>query len=326
MGRGAKYVGRGISKGAKAVGGAAKGLGKSALKKIPGVGLVAGGVFAAHRLMKGDVTGALGELASGAASTVPGVGTAASVGIDAALMGRDHMKSKSQKGGDYIIRPGQEPFEFSADDTVIATKSKIPKGFSPAGLTAKGVGTAMMLGASTIAAPTNANLETEAGRMAPAAPMAKIENVLTNQHKDTGKVAQDFISQPGKDVKKIREGVTRTPGFWEELRSTDWKAKLKMVNPISMVKGAAKAMTSPREEIRNKPNMSEAILNELKDGRLISILGPMAGDINQMSRELPEAIASIEPTVNNVVAGSNGSPTIGEGSNIANQRDKHRNG
>ncbi len=70
---------------------AGKGVGKSLLKKIPLVGLLAGGAFAASRAMKGDFTGAMGELASGAASTIPGVGTAASVAIDAALAGKDMM-------------------------------------------------------------------------------------------------------------------------------------------------------------------------------------------------------------------------------------------
>lgn len=68
---------------------AGKGLGKSLLKKIPGVGLVAGLGFGAQRLMSGDWKGALGEVASGAASTIPGLGTAASVAIDAGLAARD---------------------------------------------------------------------------------------------------------------------------------------------------------------------------------------------------------------------------------------------
>jgi len=80
---GEKVAAKGVGKvGAKAVG-------KSLLKKIPGVGLVAGGVFAAQRAMQGDWTGAGLELASGAAGTIPGVGTAASVGLDAALAARD---------------------------------------------------------------------------------------------------------------------------------------------------------------------------------------------------------------------------------------------
>lgn len=72
--------------GAKAAG---KGLGKSILKKIPGVSILAGLAFGAGRLMKGDLLGAAGEVGSGIAGTVPGVGTAASVGIDAALAARD---------------------------------------------------------------------------------------------------------------------------------------------------------------------------------------------------------------------------------------------
>ena len=80
---GEKVAAKGVAKvGAKAVG-------KSLLKKIPGVGLVAGGLFAAQRAMQGDWTGAGLELASGAAGTIPGVGTAASVGLDAALAARD---------------------------------------------------------------------------------------------------------------------------------------------------------------------------------------------------------------------------------------------
>jgi hypothetical protein len=75
------------SKGMAKVG--AKAVGKSLLKKIPGVSLIAGGVFAAQRAMSGDFAGAGLELASGAAGTIPGVGTAASVGLDAALAARD---------------------------------------------------------------------------------------------------------------------------------------------------------------------------------------------------------------------------------------------
>lgn len=80
---GEKVAAKGVAKtGAKAVG-------KSLLKKIPGVSILAGGAFAAQRAMQGDWIGAGGELLSGIAGTVPGVGTAASVGIDAALAARD---------------------------------------------------------------------------------------------------------------------------------------------------------------------------------------------------------------------------------------------
>ncbi len=79
----------------------AKGIGKSLLKKIPGVSILAGLGFGAQRALGGDFIGAGGELLSGLAGTIPGLGTAASVGIDAALMGRD-MGAFGSAG-----RPGQ---------------------------------------------------------------------------------------------------------------------------------------------------------------------------------------------------------------------------
>lgn len=89
----------GAKLGSKSIGKVAgKGIAKSLGKKIPLVGLGLGAVFAAQRAMKGDFVGAGLELASGAASTVPGIGTAGSVGIDAALMARDMMKPMAEGG------------------------------------------------------------------------------------------------------------------------------------------------------------------------------------------------------------------------------------
>ena len=94
----------------------AKGLGKiagktvlkSALKKIPGIGLVAGLGFAAGRALKGDFVGAGMEAASGLAGGVGflagGTGTVASLGIDAALAAKD-AKDAGAFGGP---TPGQE--------------------------------------------------------------------------------------------------------------------------------------------------------------------------------------------------------------------------
>ena len=87
---GIKQTGKGILK---------KGLGKALAKKVPLLGLGLGAIFAAQRAMAGDWTGAGLELASGAASTVPGFGTAASVGIDAALIGRDMGMTPFNTGG-----------------------------------------------------------------------------------------------------------------------------------------------------------------------------------------------------------------------------------
>ena len=99
---GVKSVGKGALNVAKAAKGsvgktaakiAGKGAGKALLKKIPGIGLVAGLGFAAGRLMKGDALGALGEVASGAASLIPGIGTAVSTAIDVGMIARDASKA-----------------------------------------------------------------------------------------------------------------------------------------------------------------------------------------------------------------------------------------
>jgi len=99
--RGAAMVG-----GKAAAKGVAKGLGKAGLKKIPGVGAVAGAAFAAERAMKGDWLGAGGELLSGLAGTIPGVGTAVSAGIDAGLMARDAGLTPFARGG-IVTQPTQ---------------------------------------------------------------------------------------------------------------------------------------------------------------------------------------------------------------------------
>ena len=102
-----------------------KAVGKSLLKKIPVVGLLAGIGFGLKRAMKGDFAGAALELASGAASTIPGLGTAASVAIDAGLAAKDY---KAATGGgstaaDFISRPGQPIQKFRKDDIIVGGTS-----------------------------------------------------------------------------------------------------------------------------------------------------------------------------------------------------------
>jgi hypothetical protein len=123
----------------------AKGLGKVGLKKIPLLGLLASGVFAAGRAMKGDFGGAGLELASGAAGTIPGVGTAASMGIDATLMARDMAKTKQPQTGPMqgpplppdeltsvqkaqaAIAEKQKAFEAEEEKKLIAERERIEK-------------------------------------------------------------------------------------------------------------------------------------------------------------------------------------------------------
>jgi hypothetical protein len=82
-----KAVGKSVAKAAAKTG--AKALGKSALKKIPGVGLIAGAAFGLERALSGDFLGGLMEVGSGLVSLVPGIGTAASLAIDAGLAAKD---------------------------------------------------------------------------------------------------------------------------------------------------------------------------------------------------------------------------------------------
>ena len=70
--------------------------------------------------MKGDISGALMEVASGAASIVPGIGTAASVALDAALMAKDvsaASKDSSEVVGEQTeaLSDGQELRETTAN-------------------------------------------------------------------------------------------------------------------------------------------------------------------------------------------------------------------
>ena len=68
---------------------AAKTAGKVAVKKVPILGLAAASIFAIERAMKGDYDGAGLEIMSGLAGTLPTVGTATSMGIDAYIIKRD---------------------------------------------------------------------------------------------------------------------------------------------------------------------------------------------------------------------------------------------
>lgn len=86
--------------------GVAKVTGKSLLKKLPVIGAVASSVFALDRASKGDWLGAGMELASGGASLIPGFGTAASIGIDAALIGRDIHKANTEKNIPKLAKGG----------------------------------------------------------------------------------------------------------------------------------------------------------------------------------------------------------------------------
>jgi hypothetical protein len=101
---------------------AGKGLLKAGIKKIPIIGALAGIGFGISRAMDGDLLGAGLEVASGVASIFPGLGTAASVGIDVGLAARDISGASgrsAQPQNDFIMRPGQPAQPFNSGDTIV---------------------------------------------------------------------------------------------------------------------------------------------------------------------------------------------------------------
>ena len=122
-GLGGKLLGKGAAKGATK--GLLKGGLKMGIKKIPFLGLGAAALFAGQRALAGDFAGAGLELASGGASMLPGLGTAASLGIDAALMARD-ANMPSMAGGGLTSGPktGYLSMMHGTELTLSGSKSK----------------------------------------------------------------------------------------------------------------------------------------------------------------------------------------------------------
>ena len=121
----------GIKIGAKAAGKTAL---KSLGKKLPfGIGLGISAIFAAQRLFQKppDPMGAALELASGAAAFVPGIGTAASLAIDAGLAARDMKKeSETQQYAtgtqNQYTRPGRAILHGTESVDLVDPKSGLP--------------------------------------------------------------------------------------------------------------------------------------------------------------------------------------------------------
>jgi hypothetical protein len=109
---------------------AGKAVGKSLLKKVPILGLGLGALFAAQRAMAGDLVGAGMELASGAASTIPGGGTAASFGIDAALAARDMQQANEgfEMGGVVDGPDTGYPVKLHGTEAIIPLDNKFTRG------------------------------------------------------------------------------------------------------------------------------------------------------------------------------------------------------
>jgi hypothetical protein len=92
---------------------------KSALKKIPLLGLAFGGAFAAQRALEGDFAGAGLELFSGAAGSVPGIGTGLGLMADAALATSDTLgytgPAMVQARNDFAATPSAAQLKSNLD-------------------------------------------------------------------------------------------------------------------------------------------------------------------------------------------------------------------
>lgn len=93
-----------IAKDSGATMGAGYAAGKAASKvlgkKIPGVGTALYGKDAYDRFKSGDYTGAALQGAGAVASLIPGIGTAAALGIDAATAAKDYASSEEPESDD----------------------------------------------------------------------------------------------------------------------------------------------------------------------------------------------------------------------------------
>jgi len=108
-------------------------VGKTAAKKLPGLGTAIAAASATGRVMAGDYLGAGLEMASGLVSNVPVLGTAASFILDGALLGNDLLSNKTPSLED--IRNTKSGLQDRFNE-VIARRSG--RGFATGGLLGQG--------------------------------------------------------------------------------------------------------------------------------------------------------------------------------------------
>jgi len=99
--------------------------GKLASRLVPGLGLAVSGYDAYDRAKKGDYTGAALSGAAGLASLIPGVGTAASIGLTGAQLARDYKKKTGAFAPDEA-EPGQAATPAPAGKGTIPNPTKYP--------------------------------------------------------------------------------------------------------------------------------------------------------------------------------------------------------
>lgn len=183
--------------------GGAKVAGKMLGKAIPGVGLAFGAADAYDRAKKGDYVGAGMAGLSGLASLVPGVGTAAAMGLDAANLARDY------KAGEF-----DSPQTASAAKTGTAAPKGDPKVLAlQQKLIAKGaqIKADGIMGPRTQAAMKQFGMTNESLAESMADLRAKLAMIETEQQADEGVLGNAW--NLAKDVGRMAKIGFQNPEF-----------------------------------------------------------------------------------------------------------------
>ena len=98
-----------------------KGAGKMASRFLPGLGAVAGAYDAYDRFKKGDYAGAALSAGAGLSTFVPGIGTAAAMGLTAAQLARDKKRT-----GSFLPSEEEQLAAVAKDNAGAATQTATP--------------------------------------------------------------------------------------------------------------------------------------------------------------------------------------------------------
>ena len=222
----------------------AKGVGKSLLKKIPVIGAVAGLAYGASRAMSGDFAGAGMEVASGLAGTIPGVGTAASVGIDAALAAKDAGMFDKEQTPAPTTTPATAPVATAPVKATaqVATASTSLGGAIAA--TAAPAATKSSKGTSSFKGSENLEkLQIAEG---------ELQGLYSDLRDEKGKLLEKFVN----DRKRFPGGVPSDPSdpdYPKELKAIDDKyqkqidAKKKEVSELGKAPGISEAKKAAKD-------------------------------------------------------------------------------
>ena len=160
--------------------------GKMASRLVPGLGLAVSGYDAYDRAKKGDYVGAALSGAAGLTSLIPGIGTAATVGLTGAQLARDYKKGTGAFAPDEPA-PGQSATPAAKPAGKYPTTPAEIKAFQSAnGLTADGI-----VGPKTKAALDKAGLKPATQTATPApAPGSNVAAAARTVAPAAGAIAQ----------------------------------------------------------------------------------------------------------------------------------------